>query len=296
VRVRDRFRCAILVVVTDTSERPARFGVGSELIMRLLSHLCEQLDGCLGVGLSSGPSTNEGAVIGTVGIASELDHRQWSVGSGPVVIAAAQDDHVVVEDLRTDDRWPEVTALLDVDPAAGLLASAPVVGLVAVPGGWSQGGLIVLTVYLDHAPKLPDLRVVESYEPLIATTAAVVEFCAGEVLRTNQVLDMVQHRRVIEQAKGIVMARTGCDGPAAFSALVRISQQANIKIRDFSVALVQQVGNAPAEQPERELLGDDADTVLPEPNPDAVTAARTAWDVLRQAARANDAPRRSRPQ
>jgi hypothetical protein len=278
--------------VTDTSERPARFAVGSELVNRLLGHLSEQLDGCLGVGLSSGPSTGEGAVIGAVGVAGELDRRQWSTGSGPVVIAAAQDDHVLVEDLRTDDRWPDLTELLDSEPVAGMLASTPVVGTVALPGGWSQGGLVILTVYLDHAPALPDLRIVEGYEPLIATTAAVVEFCAGEVMRTDQVLDMVQHRRVIEQAKGIVMAHIGCDGPAAFSALVRISQQTNVKIREFSVALVQQVGNAPAEQPERELLGDRAEAVLSEPNADAVTAAKLAWNALRQPSRDNEIAQR----
>jgi hypothetical protein len=268
--------------VTDTSERPIRFAVGSELIDRLLVHLSEQIDGCLGVGLSSGPSTNEGVVVGATGIATELDHQQWAQHSGPLVDAAVQDGHILVEDLRTDQRWPALAGLLAGDALADRLTDVSKIGAVALPGGWSQGGLILLTVYLDHAPALPDLRVMETYEPLIATSAAVVEFCAGEVMRTDQVLDMVQHRRVIEQAKGIVMAHLSCDGPGAFGALVRISQQANVKLREFSVALVQQVGNAPPEQAERELLGDRAGEMLPEPSPDAVAAARLAWDALRQ--------------
>jgi hypothetical protein len=270
--------------VTDTSERPTRFTVGSDLIDRLLGHLGEQLNGCVGVGLSSGPSASDGAVIGAIGVAAVLDQQQWSTGTGPLVDAAAQDAHVLVDDLLTDERWPELAGWLDVDQ----IPNSKRIGAVALPGGWSQGGLVMLTVYLDHAPVLPDLRIMEGYEPLIATSAAVVEFCAGEVMRTDQVLDMVQHRRVIEQAKGIVMAHLGCDGPAAFSALVRISQQANVKLREFSVALVQQVGNAPAEQPERELLADRADSVLSAPRPEAVTAAKLAWDALRQPTRAND--------
>lgn len=124
---------------------------------------------------------------------------------------------------------------------------------------------------------------VEEYEPLIATSAAVVEYCAGEIMRTDQVLDMVRHRRVIEQAKGLVMAHMGCSAPTAFSTLVRISQQANVKLREFSVALVRHVGGAPAEQPERELLGDRAATfVMDDPSPDAVAAAKIAWEMLRQ--------------
>jgi ANTAR domain len=268
--------------VTDTSEPATRFTVGSELIDRLLVHLCEQLDGCLGVGLSSGPSSGEGAVIGATGIAVELDQRQWSMSTGPLMDAVRQDGHVLVDDLRTDQRWPELTGLLSEPEVADQLKGVSKVGAVALPGGWSQGGLITLTVYLDHAPALPDLRVMEGYEPLIATSAAVVEFCAGEVMRTDQVLDMVQHRRVIEQAKGIVMAHLGCDGPGAFSALVRISQQANVKLREFSVALVQRVGNSPPEQPERELLGERADDMMLEPSQEAAAAAKLAWDALRQ--------------
>jgi hypothetical protein len=261
--------------VTDSTDSKPQFTVGAELMRRLLTHLCEQLTGCLGVGLSAGPSATEGSVLAAIGVASEIDHRQWSVGKGPLVDVAAHDDHVMVDDLRTDQRWPELAEWL-----ADAGADGPT-GLVALPGSWSQGGLVLLSVYFDHAPTLNDMRTLEGYEPLIATSAAVVEFCAGEIMRTDQVLDMVQHRRVIEQAKGIVMARLCCDGPGAFSALVRISQQANVKLREFSVALVQQVGNAPAEQPERELLGDRADAVLSDPTAEAVTAARLAWDALR---------------
>lgn len=270
--------------MTDERPGPARFAIGSELLNGLLRHLRDQLTGCLGVGLSAGPASGAGEVIAAIGLAAELDHRQWSGSTGPLVEASNRDDHVVVDDLRTDQRWPDLAKWIK---DAGDVDAAEQVGAVALPGGWSQGGLIALTVYLDHAPALPDLRAVETYEPLIATSAAVVEFCAGEVMRTDQVLDMVQHRRVIEQAKGIVMAHVGCDGPGAFSALVRISQQANVKLREFSVALVQRVGNAPAEEPERELMGDDEHNLLSEPHPDAVRAADLAWAALRQPGQSN---------
>jgi hypothetical protein len=260
--------------VTDTATTP-RFSVGSELMDRLLTHLCEQVTGCLGAGLSAGPSMTEGSVMASTGIADSLDRRQWSEGTGPLLDAAERDDHVQADDLWHDDRWPDLPGWL-----ADAGAQGPV-GLVALPGSWSQGGLVLLTVYLDHSPTLADMRTVEGYEPLIATSAAVIEFCAGEILRTDQILDMVQHRRVIEQAKGIVMAHLRCDGPGAFSALVRISQQANVKLREFSIALVQHVGHAPAEQPERELLGDRASDVMTEPSPEAVNAARLAWEALR---------------
>ena len=270
--------------MTDLSERRPEFTVGVEMIERLLTHVCEQVDGCLGIGISAGPSADEGSVLAAVGVAATLDRKQWESGSGPLPIATQHDDHVTVDDLRTDDRWPDAAKWLDSDEFSDIGQ----VGVVALPGSWSQGGLILFTLYLDHAPTLHDLRVMEGYEPLIATSAAVVEFCAGEILRSDQVLDMVQHRRVIEQAKGIVMAHLRCDGQSAFSALVRISQQANVKLREFSVALVQQVGNAPAEEPERELLGDRADSVLSDPQPEAITAAKLAWDGLLKSSTTTD--------
>jgi hypothetical protein len=272
---------AMMTESTGTPDTTPRFAVGSDLMARLLTHLCEELTGCLGVGLSSGPSITEGAVMAAVGVADTLDRQQWSVGKGPLVDAAEHDDHVMVDDLRSDQRWPDVAEWL-----ADTGVDGPA-GMVALPGSWSQSGLVMLSVYLDHPPTLADMRTVEGYEPLIATSAAVVEYCAGEILRTDQVLDMVQHRRVIEQAKGIVMAHLGCDGPGAFSALVRISQQANVKLREFSVALVQHVGNAPAEQPERELLGERANDMLSAPTREAETAARLAWEALRSSSAAD---------
>lgn len=271
--------------MTETATN-GRFAVGYELMARLLTHLCDEVAGCLGVALSAGPSVTEGSVMTANGIADDLDRRQWAEGKGPLLEAAERDDHIQADDLRHDDRWPDLSGWLDEVGVDGP------VGLIALPGSWSQGGLVMLSVYLDHGPTLADMRTVEGYEPLIATSAAVIEFCAGEILRTDQILDMVQHRRVIEQAKGIVMAHVGCDGPAAFSALVRISQQANVKLREFSVALVQHVGHAPAEQPERELLGDRANNVLSEPTPKAVNAARLAWEALRSPSVSNSTTHR----
>lgn len=255
--------------------------MGVDLIERLLTHVADQLPGCVGVGLSSGPSITDGSVVAAIGVAAELDRRQWAADRGPLLMAAEGDSHVIVDDLRSDERWPELADWVD---------ASTHIGMVALPGSWSQGGIVILTVYTDHAPTLPDLRIVENYEALIASSAAVVEFCAGEIMRTDQMLDMVQHRRVIEQAKGIVMAHTGSDGPGAFAALVRISQQANVKLRDFSVALVEQVGKAPAEQAERDVLGSRADAMLNAPHPDAVTAARLAWDALRGPTQPNSRP------
>lgn len=182
---------------------------GGELISRLMGHLCERLRGCRGVGLSVWP---DGAVLRAIGVARELDQAQVDGQQGPLVEASRDERQVTGQ-------------------VGGL-------DVVAVPGSWGDGGPVVLTVYLDHPPRVEDLKAIEEIEPLVATAAAVVEFCAGEVLRADQMVRMVQHRRYIEQAKGLLMGARPCPPGDAFELLVRASQHANVKLRDISMALV----------------------------------------------------------
>jgi ANTAR domain len=84
---------------------------------------------------------------------------------------------------------------------------------------------------------------------------------------------MVQYRRVIEQAKGMLMAALGQDAGIAFAALSRASQHFNVRLRNLAVALVETVGNAPAEAP------DDPDQVIRPSEADRRVAAQV-WAAL----------------
>ncbi|HEX7309025.1 ANTAR domain-containing protein [Lentzea sp.] len=214
---------------------------GPELLSRLLDHLCSQLPGCEGVGLSTWP---EGVLVQAVGVAAELDQAQLDSGDGPLVEASRDERQV-----------------------SGRVGGKEV---LAVPGSWGDSGPVVLTVYLAHAPRLEDLKVVEEVEPLVATAAAVLEFCAGEVLRADEMVRMVQHRRYIEQAKGLVMGARGGPPGEAFELLVRASQRANVKLRDVATALVLVVGGELEEGP-----GEAAS-----PPPVAFDTARRLWEAL----------------
>jgi hypothetical protein len=48
----------------------------------------------------------------------------------------------------------------------------------------------------------------------------------------------MEHRAVIEQAKGVIMRSTGCGPEAAFAALVAQSQHENRKVREIATELV----------------------------------------------------------
>ncbi|HTI28650.1 MAG TPA: ANTAR domain-containing protein [Kutzneria sp.] len=218
---------------------------GPELLDRLLRHLVECVPGCDGAGMSTNSRS-----LRAIGVAATRDAEQWKRGEGPVV-AAATGEETLVEALPDGMTW-----------------------ITAVPGSWTQDGPSVLSVYTDHEPKEDDLRLIDQVEPLLATATAVIEFCADEMLRADQMVEMVQNRRLIEQAKGLIMARMGCDAGAAFRTLVRTSQHFNVKLRDISAALVEVVGGAPVGDQEP----DTGPTTVPPPP--ALQAARVTWQAL----------------
>jgi hypothetical protein len=157
----------------------------------------------------------------------------------------------------------------EAEPDAGGVARA----VVAVPGEGGEGNGLVVALWLTRPAGLGDTQALEHVQPVLLSAVAVVEYCAGEEERAAQMVQMVQYRRVIEQAKGIVMAATGADADAAFATLARGSQHFNVRLRNLAVALVELVGGAPAEGP------DDPGAVVT-PSPQERHAAEQVWAAL----------------
>ena len=144
-------------------------------------------------------------------------------------------------------------------------------GLVAVrtPGE----DPLVVGVVLDRAPAPPDADRVRRALPAVVAAVGVVREWAAERERAEQMVQMVQYRRVIEQAKGLVMGATGADAAAAFATLARASQHFNVRLRSLAVALVELAGGGPAEGPD-----DPAAVVVPGER--ERRAAATMWAAL----------------
>jgi hypothetical protein len=237
---------------------------GDDLIRRLLSLMVESVPGALGAGVGL-----SGRAVAGVGVAVPLDGAQWECGQGPAVDAAAAGGPVVMRDFELSG-WPILAQRL-----AGLELPelSGVHGAVLTAGEWGGEYPVVSSVYLDRPPDAAAVEQIDRLEPLLAEALAVVEYCAGEELRAQQMLQMVQYRRVIEQAKGMLMAALGQDAGTAFAALSRASQHFNVRLRNLAVALVETVGNAPAEAP------DDPDQVIQPSDADRRVAAQV-WAAL----------------
>jgi hypothetical protein len=265
-------------VTNNRGERPTRSPgttLGPELLERLLTYLTDRVSGCAGIAMSTAAPNPR--PITSVGLAAELDELQWRMNTGPTVHASVHHEAISTDDLRTDPRWAGLAGEI-----AGRADVPSALAVMAVAGSWDDEGPIVLSLYFAHPPGPEDLRVIEEIEPVLAMSAALVEYCANEALRGDQLVAMVEHRRVIEQAKGMIMAVRRCDAGSAFRSLVASSQHFNVKLRDLAVATVELVGGAPAEDASAGL-SKDGDPRLPPPAQEASVAAERMWAALRSA-------------
>jgi hypothetical protein len=247
---------------------------GRALIERLLHYAVEEVAGATGAGITL---VREGrtTVFAAVGAAESLDRLQWEVGCGPLVDAHRLERTALSQDLRSDDQYAALRALL-VETYLPQLSGT--VGAVAMPGSWDEGGPSQFSLYLDRCPSEKTVAVLDRIEPMVSHALATIVFCERESMRADQMAKMVQYRRVIEQCKGALMGAVGCSAQRAFEVLDRASQHSNVRLRELAVALAEHVGNAPAEHP------DDVGHML-EPSEASRKAAKDLWTAVRRAAK-----------
>jgi GAF domain-containing protein len=171
-----------------------------------------------------------------------IDAAQYDTGSGPCL--AAFHDAVVyrIEDTGTETRWPEFVATA---AAAGIRST------LSLPLVVGENALGALNLYSRRLAGFAD----DASAMVFAAQAAVVlansqAYWAAHQLAAQLELAMTS-RAVIEQAKGILMARHRCDADEAFERLRRLSNETNRKLRDVAADLIAGVAE--------DVAGDDRD-------------------------------------
>ena len=237
--------------------------LGKGLIVRLLHSLVQSLPTASGAGLVLIDSQHEWRLVAAVGAAEEWLRVQLECGCGPLAEAALKDEVKVLDPFDPED-YPGL-----VPPARAERPAA----LVVLPGAWAGEGRLATTLCLDAPPDAHVVTAMGEYEPLLAHALGLLEYCGDAEMRADQMLQMTQYRRVIEQAKGMVMTRRSVGADEAFARLADVSQRHNVRLRELAVALVEGVGGSPAEQP----IDQGAQI---RPSPEAVQAASRLWDDL----------------
>lgn len=203
-------------------------------VLQLIVHAARtSLDGVDEAGISV--AHRDGSVetrVWTGNLVTDLDELQYELGEGPCLDAldpATAQDVVRVDNARFEQRWPRyIPTALD----HGLRAQ---LGLRLYAEDKTVGGLNLYSTSVDSISPETELMA-----ELFATHAALA---LGRVRTETQLTTAMSSRELIGQATGIVMARYELDAQSAFSYLLRLSQDGNIRLRDLAERLVSEFEN-----------------------------------------------------
>ncbi|MET0132646.1 MAG: GAF and ANTAR domain-containing protein [Kibdelosporangium sp.] len=170
-------------------------------------------------------------------LATRLDQLQYRFGEGACVAAAqaAGPAAAFTDDLAAEPRWPRF------GPAAAELGFRSLVSTAVLPNAVSPQLSGALNVYsrrpgaIEAADRDVLLLLATHASLALASTSAVTR----EQLNTQRLLDALDSRDAIGQAKGILMARRGISAQEAFDVLRRTSQQINVKLRELAQTLTE---------------------------------------------------------
>jgi GAF domain-containing protein len=163
-------------------------------------------------------------------MALDADELQYERGYGPCVDAGRAGQMFLVDDMRTEQRWPDYAQNV---LACGVLSS------LSVPLPFQSVTVGALNTYAGQ-PKVFDDSDVELAQEVAAWIAVAVgnaEAAARTSDDLTQLRTVMTSRGCIEQAKGMLMERHKIKEDEAFTILTHTSQRTNTKLRDVAAEL-----------------------------------------------------------
>ena len=201
---------------------------------RLVQAVNANIDGCDAVGVTvvmeDRPRTAAYTTAGTL----EIDAVQYAVGDGPCLDAFRNGRENLVDFAGGEDRWPAFIEGCDPGAVQTLLA-------LPLESGGRRFGALNLYGHTRHAFDRTDLALVRMAAQRAADALAAAVQLVGARAVAGQMEQAMASRAVIEQAKGVLMARHSIDEMVAFELLRRQSQQQNLKLHLLAAQLVAEV-------------------------------------------------------
>jgi len=223
---REEFDALVRTVVTATTDL-------NSALTSVARMGCSGIDGCTAASITLIEGATPTTVACTEGIASQLDQVQYDARTGPCLEAIRTQETLRIESLAADDRWAEFSAAAaEVGVRSSLSMPLP------LPEGNISGGL---NLYGGGIGSFD-----EADEKLAAGFASYAAAVIANVAANRSAQELAEHlqkamesRGVIEQAKGILIARQHCSADEAFDILRRASQRENRKLREVAESLVE---------------------------------------------------------
>jgi GAF domain-containing protein len=164
-------------------------------------------------------------------MALDADELQYERGYGPCMDAGRAGQVLLIDDMRTEQRWPDYAQHA---AAHGVLSS------LSVPLPFQGATIGALNTYAKR-PRFLDDRDVELAEDIAAWIAIAIGNAEAAAKTSEDLSNLrvaMMSRAVIEQAKGILMERHKIKEDEAFTILTHACQRTNIELRDMAEELV----------------------------------------------------------
>ncbi|GAB3252357.1 GAF and ANTAR domain-containing protein [Kineococcus gypseus] len=164
-------------------------------------------------------------------MALDADELQYERGYGPCVDAGRAGQVFLVEDMATDERWPDYSARA---AAAGVGSS---LSLPLPVLGRSVGGLNCYSSR-PRAFGPEEVELGQEVAAFVAVAVANADASARSAQDAENMRRAMASRAVIEQAKGVLVERHRITPEQAFTLLTHASQRTNVKLREVAEQLV----------------------------------------------------------
>ena len=165
-------------------------------------------------------------------MALAADELQYERGYGPCMDAGRAGVVLRIDDMRTEQRWPDYTARV---VEVGVRSS------LSMPLPYQGSSIGALNIYSTRPAAFSSQESEEAATTVAEAVAVAVANADAHDRLAEQARNMrlaMESRAVSEQAKGILMASRHCTAEQAFEMLVQASQRNNEKLRDIAARVV----------------------------------------------------------
>lgn len=217
---------------------------GHQLLGALAAAATASVPGASSASASTGDPAQPADSAADSAQAQAVDGAQWAADEGPASTAHSTGRPVWSSDLSADDRWPRLARR-----AAGLDAGSA----VAVP---LRDGERVVGVVSTYGPsgRRPEVERAVAFAEAASAVLGAARRTADLAAEVENLKLAMQSRAAIEQAKGAVASRLDCTVEEAFGAMVVMSQDRNVKVRDIGLLLAASPGDRSLDEPLRAAL------------------------------------------
>jgi GAF domain-containing protein len=164
-------------------------------------------------------------------MALDADELQYERGYGPCVDAGRAGLVLLIDDMRSEERWPDYARNAS-ERGVGSSLSVP------LPFQGAMIGAFNTYAGRPHAFGDDDLALAREIAAWVALAVEKAEAAARTAEDLVHLRTAMLSRAVIEQAKGVLMERYKITQDHAFTLLTHASQNTNVKLRDVAEELV----------------------------------------------------------